>query len=91
MLVTIRLIVEGKVQGVFYRQSTREKAISIGIKGTVKNLSDGNVEIIATGTAEQLEQLIQWCNQGPPRAVVTKVSSTPLPLQPFTDFIIIRK
>ncbi len=90
MLQTIRLIVEGKVQGVFYRQSTREKATVMGIKGTVKNLPDGNVEIIATGTAEQLEQLTHWCNQGPSRAVVTKVSSTPLPLQPFNNFIIIR-
>lgn len=90
MLQTIRLIVEGKVQGVFYRQSTREKATATGIKGTVKNLPDGNVEIIATGTTDQLEQLTQWCNQGPPRAVVTKVSSTPLPLQPFSNFIIIR-
>lgn len=90
MFKTIRLIVEGKVQGVFYRQSTREKASVIGLNGTVKNLPDGNVEIIATGTAEQLEQLTLWCNDGPSRAVVTKVSSTPLPLQPFSDFIIIR-
>jgi acylphosphatase len=90
MLQTIRLNVEGKVQGVFYRQSTKEKATAIGLKGTVKNLPGGNVEIIATGTAEQLEELIQWCNQGPSRAVVTKVSSTPLPLQPFSSFIIIR-
>jgi len=87
---TVKLIVEGKVQGVFYRQSTREKAVALGLTGTVKNLPDGHVEIIATGTAEQLQQLKQWCNLGPPRAVVTKVSSTPLPLQPFKNFLIIR-
>ena len=87
---TTRLVIAGKVQGVFYRQSTREKAQELGITGTVKNLPDGNVEIIATGTAEQLQQLTRWCNQGPPRAVVTKVSSTPLPLQSFKNFIIIR-
>jgi len=90
MFQTIRLIVEGKVQGVFYRQSTREKATAFGVSGTVKNLPDGNVEIIATGRAEQLHQLTQWCHQGPPRAVVTKVISTPLPLQSFKNFIIIR-
>jgi acylphosphatase len=89
MFQTIRLIVEGRVQGVFYRQSTREKATALGITGTVKNQRDGNVEIIATGSPEQLDQLTQWCNQGPPRAVVTKVSSTPLPLQSFKNFIII--
>ena len=87
---TIRLVVEGKVQGVFYRQSTREKAITLGITGSVKNLPDGNVEIIATGSPDRLKQLTQWCNQGPRSAVVTKVSSTPLPLQPFKNFIIIR-
>ncbi len=90
MLQTIRLIVKGKVQGVFYRQSTKEKANAFGINGTVKNLADGNVEILATGNAEQLQQFTQWCNQGPPRAVVTEIVSTPLPLQPFTNFIIIR-
>ncbi len=90
MLQTVRLIVKGKVQGVYYRQSTKETAIAFGINGTVKNLPDGNVEIVATGTAEQLEQLTQWCNQGPPRAVVTEIVSTPLPLQPFINFIIIR-
>ena len=89
MIETIRLVIEGKVQGVFYRQSTREKATELGVTGTVKNLSDGNVEIIATGTTRQLEQLTQWCNQGPPRAVVNRIISTPLPLQTFNNFIII--
>ena len=89
MIETIRLIIEGKVQGVFYRQSTRKKAMELGIKGTVRNLENGDVEIIATGTSQQLEQLTQWCRQGPPRASVTKVCSTPLSLQSFTNFIII--
>ena len=87
---TIHLIIEGKVQGVFYRQSTREKATQLGITGTIRNLKDGSVEIIATGTPEQLEQLTQWCNQGPPKAVVTNIKSTPLPLQSFNNFIITR-
>ena len=90
MLQTIRLVISGKVQGVFYRQSTKEKATELGITGTVKNLRDGSVEVTATGTVKQLEQFTQWCNQGPPRAVVTDIVSTPLPLQPFTNFIIIR-
>jgi acylphosphatase len=90
MLQTIRLVVEGKVQGVFYRQSTREKATELGITGTVRNREDGHVEIIATGTPEQLEQFTRWCNQGPPRAVVNRIQSSPLPLQAFKNFIIIR-
>ena len=90
MAETICLTIEGKVQGVFYRQSAKEKAGQLGITGTVRNLKDGKVEIIATGSSGQLEQFIQWCNQGPPRAVVTNITATPLTLQPFHNFIILR-
>ena len=90
MLQTISVIVKGNVQGVYYRQSTREQARIFQITGTVKNLQDGTVEIIATGTAEQLEQFTNWCRQGPPRAFVTDLIITPLSLQSFNDFSIIR-
>jgi acylphosphatase len=75
---------------VFYRQSTREKAIRLGIKGTVRNCEDDSVEIIATGTKEQLDQLIAWCWQGPPRAAVENVTIQELSLQQFNNFSIIR-
>ncbi|TMI63494.1 MAG: acylphosphatase [Bacteroidetes bacterium] len=90
MLQTISVIVKGKVQGVYYRQSTREQARILQITGTVKNLEDGSVEIIATGTSEQLKQLTTWCRQGPSRAVVADLIITPLSLQSFNDFSIIR-
>jgi len=90
MLQTISVFVKGKVQGVYYRQSTREKARKLQITGTIKNLSDGSVELIATGTEEQLEQLTTWCRQGPPRAAVIDLIITPLSLQSFNDFSIIR-
>jgi acylphosphatase len=90
MLQTISVIVKGKVQGVYYRQSTREKASELQITGTVKNLKDGSVELIATGTEAQLEKLTTWCRQGPPRAAVTDLIITPLTLQSFNDFSIIR-
>jgi acylphosphatase len=90
MLVTYSIIVSGKVQGVFYRQSTKEKAITIGITGTVENLLTGQVKIIATGTKEQIEVLINWCKQGPPKAVVTSVEISELSLQSFDRFSIIR-
>src|SRR5690349_14995665 len=70
---TISITVSGMVQGVYYRQSTKEKALELGISGRVKNLPDGNVHILATGTAELLDQLVQWCKQGPPHAKVTGV------------------
>lgn len=89
-LATVLIIVKGKVQGVFYRQSTRDLAEKLGISGSVKNKKDGSVEIIATGDEEQLEQLIAWCKQGPSRAVVATVETSTLPLTRFTKFIIDR-
>ncbi len=90
MLKTIRIIVSGKVQGVFYRQSTKEKALSLNITGTVKNLPDGNVEIIATAEEDQLNELLAWSKHGPKHAEVTNVKTEYIELQKFTDFKIAR-
>ena len=87
---TISIYVTGKVQGVFFRQSTKEKATGLGIAGTVCNLPDGRVGIDCTGTPEQLESLINWCRQGPPKATVTKVEYKEQPLRSFSGFTIIR-
>lgn len=90
MLQTFSIIISGKVQGVFFRQSTKEKAISFGIKGKVSNLENGDVEIIATGTKDQLDKLKDWCRIGPPRAKVEQVRFHELPVQQFDTFIIHR-
>jgi len=90
MLQTITITVNGKVQGVFYRQSTKDIAIQIGVTGHVKNLADGAVEITATGTKEQLDQLLTWCRQGPPRALVSSIDVRESPLQLFDHFSIVR-
>ena len=87
---TIRIKVEGRVQGVFFRQSTQEKANQLGIKGTVKNCDDDSVEVIATGTKEQLDKLVAWCRKGPPKANVINVTTQELSLQTFYNFSIIR-
>jgi acylphosphatase len=73
MLKTISITVSGKVQGIFYRQSAKEKATALDITGSVKNLDDGSVYIIASGAKEQLDELTRWCYIGPPHATVTKV------------------
>ena len=67
------ITVSGKVQGVFYRASTKTKAVELGLKGFVKNQSDGSVYIEAEGNEEDLEVLLNWCNQGPPNAIVNEV------------------
>ena len=87
---TISITVSGLVQGVYYRQSTKEKALELGISGIVKNLPDGNVHILATGTAHQLEELVHWCKQGPPHAQVRSVAVEPLEKQVFMSFVIQR-
>jgi acylphosphatase len=90
-LQTIRLIIKGKVQGVYFRQSSREKAQQLGVTGTVKNLADETVEILASGTPEQLQQLKEWCRLGPPRALVNDVLEEILPPQEFHGFSIERR
>ena len=70
---TFLIVVSGKVQGVYYRQSAKQKALELGISGTVQNLRDGSVLLIATGATEQLNKLVDWCRQGPPAAKVTGV------------------
>jgi len=72
---TIRahLIIEGRVQGVFFRDSTRREAIELGLCGWVKNRFDGSVEVVAEGPREKVETLIAWCHHGPPIARVTRV------------------
>jgi len=87
---TIRIKIAGRVQGVFFRQSTMEKAHELKLKGTVRNCEDDTVEIIATGDQEQLDKLIAWCRDGPPKAKVTNVSTQELSLQSFNNFSIIR-
>lgn len=71
-----RLVIEGKVQGVWFRDSTRRKASELGVYGWVKNRFDGGVEVLAEGSNEAVDKLIDWCHKGPPQAVVRHVNVT---------------
>jgi acylphosphatase len=73
--------VSGKVQGVYYRASTEEKAKEIGLTGFVQNEANGDVYIEAQGDEMQLQQLTEWCKIGPRRALVTAIHISELPLQ----------
>ena len=68
-----RCIVTGRVQGVFFRASTQEKALQFGVKGFARNLPDGSVEVLACGSADQVTALVDWLWQGPPLAKVSDV------------------
>ena len=90
MLLSISIIVDGLVQGVFYRQSTKAKAIELSITGEIKNKPDGTVHIIATGTEAQLNIFVEWCNKGPEMAIVTHVKVEKIILQSFKGFSIVK-
>ncbi|TDK21759.1 acylphosphatase [Luteimonas aestuarii] len=66
-------LVEGRVQGVFFRASTRAQAVSLGLRGWAKNLADGRVEVVAAGDPHALDALAQWLEDGPPSARVDAV------------------
>ena len=69
----IRCLVSGRVQGVFYRASTVDVAVRLGLRGWAKNLPDGRVEVIAAGEPAAITQLTAWLWQGPPAARVDSV------------------
>jgi acylphosphatase len=73
MKICRRCLVSGKVQGVFYRASTAERARALGVTGYAKNLPDGRVEVLACGEEAQVKELIDWLRQGPPAAKVQHV------------------
>ena len=72
-MTAARFIVRGKVQGVFFRASTREQALKLGLRGYAKNLPDGRVEVLAEGDERALNALERWLHVGPPMARVELV------------------
>ncbi len=71
----IHIQIQGRVQGVFFRASSREKAHALGLTGWVRNRADRQVEIVAEGPREQLEALLTWCRAGPLLARVKSVET----------------
>lgn len=78
--------ISGKVQGVFFRASTKDVADKLGIAGFVKNTTDGSVYIEVEGEEEKLTQFVAWCHHGPLRAVVESVDVEEGSIQGFTTF-----
>ena len=80
--------ITGRVQGVFFRDSTRERASQLGLTGSARNMPDGSVEVLACGTGEALEQLGLWLQSGPPMASVSNVESKDVGQQKCRTFTI---
>jgi acylphosphatase len=67
------IFVSGKVQGVFFRENTREKAAEFGLNGFIRNLQNGKVEAIFEGEKEKIEKIIQWIKKGPETTQVENI------------------
>ncbi len=70
------LIIEGRVQGVWFRESTRRQAASLGVSGWVKNRPEGTVEAMLEGPEDAVSRLVFWCGKGPSAARVTGIQET---------------
>ena len=80
------LVIEGKVQGVGYRYSTKIKAESLGIRGSVLNLRDGSVFMTAQGEKEAMENFVRWCYKGPPGTIVRNIEKVQGETEEFSEF-----
>ena len=85
-VVRYRLLISGRVQGVFFRDTCRLVADQHGVAGWVRNLPDGRVEAVFEGTAEDVGRLVEWSRQGPPSAVVKDVRVQPEPPEGVSGF-----
>ena len=77
----VHVIVQGRVQGVWFRVNTQKQAAQLGVAGWVRNTEDGHVEIHMQGAEDDVEKLIAWCHHGPSDAMVTKVDIDMAPYQ----------
>lgn len=69
----VHLFVTGRVQGVFFRQAMKAKAIQTGVTGWVRNLKDGRVEAVMEGTHERVSLMVEWSHAGPANAIVEDI------------------
>jgi len=84
-----KIIITGRVQGVFFRYLAEKKAQELNIKGSVRNISDGKLEIIAKGEDENMQKFINWCKVGPEYARVEGITLENLPDRELHDFRIL--
>lgn len=89
MKKSVRLYIDGTVQGVFFRNFVKENAEKNDVSGFVRNLEDGRVEIFLEGNSENVEKMIELCKKGPKHSMIKKVEEKPEIFQGFKDFKIL--
>jgi acylphosphatase len=90
-MATVKLVIKGRVQGVFFRATAKKVATGLNISGNIKNTKEGHVEAIATGRQQQLNKFIEWCRHGPEKAAVEEVNITSLEEINFDEFTVVRE
>jgi acylphosphatase len=90
MKINKQIKVSGRVQGVFFRKSTQQKALELGIKGWVKNEPDGSVLVEMEGNLSAMMEMEDWLKQGPPMAKVESLDITEGEIFHHADFLIVR-
>ncbi len=88
MTIRVRVVVEGRVQGVFFRASCAERARRLGVGGWVRNLADGRVEAAFEGDPDAVRQMVGWCREGPAGARVTGLETVEEPPVGSTSFAV---
>ena len=88
MTMCVHCIVSGRVQGVFYRAATQEKASELDLTGWVRNMPDGQVEVVACGDNREVQKLLDWLWQGPAHAEVSNVDITDIENESIDGFTV---
>ena len=83
------LLIDGRVQGVWFRESCRREAATRGVAGWIRNRMDGRVEAVFEGSTEAVDAIVAWCRTGPPRAEVTGVEVVAEPPQGEASFAVL--
>jgi acylphosphatase len=92
MKTRVHVLISGRVQGVWYRASTKQKADALGIIGWVRNTAEGNVEAVFEGEQAVIDEMITWCWQGPPQARVSDIKILRSRSdERFTGFVVLYK
>ncbi|HUL24717.1 MAG TPA: acylphosphatase [Streptosporangiaceae bacterium] len=87
-MVRYRILVSGRVQGVFFRDTCRRMAAEHGVSGWVRNLPDGRVEAVFEGRPEDVDRLLEWARRGPSLAVVAGVAVQAEPPEGLSTFLV---
>jgi acylphosphatase len=87
-VIRYRVLIRGRVQGVFFRDTCQRMALKYGVNGWVRNLPDGRVEAVFEGRAGDVHRLVDWARRGPSRAVVADVAVQTEPPEGLSTFLI---